>query len=196
MYGSKELKNERFLQDYDIPENGNISLVSSLKGGMQIFFKLLNGKTITLETDDKALVEDIKFELEGYAEQKSEQIRLIFAGKQLEDGRSLSDYNIQKESTLHVHLRLRGAGFALLPFSDMSQQVEKPFAKDPKKVPAWRKISYGLNVEGICKNTTCEANHRFVWIKKGFGTFNMHEVANSSKCPMCNMLILTHKYKI
>ena len=92
---------------------GRLEHILSIQGGMQLFVKTLSGKTISVDVEPDESVESLKAKIAEKEGVPVDQQRLIFGGKQLDSLKSLSDYDIDDDSTLHLVLRLRGGVYEI-----------------------------------------------------------------------------------
>jgi ubiquitin len=83
-----------------------LSSALGIRGGMQLFVKTLTGKTVSIEVEEGESIEDVKAKIAEKEGIPPEQQRLIFGGQQLQDSKTLEDYNVGDDATLHLVLRL------------------------------------------------------------------------------------------
>lgn len=134
IFGGQQLQDSKTLDDYDVGDDSTLHLVLRLRGGMQLFVKTLTGKTVSIEVEEGESIEDVKAKIAEKEGIPPEQQRLIFGGQQLQDSKTLDDYDVGDDSTLHLVLRLRGGDvqnkLRNKIFGKASFEVDEEFVKN------------------------------------------------------------------
>ena len=144
----------------------------------QIYVKTLVGKTLIISIKKDTMLSELKVKVMEKDGIPVDQQRYIYAGIQVDDSKPLYEFNIKRESTVHLVLRLRGGGGE---FVNVNQKFEE--GSWTTEGPSWRSCSAGLNMEGMCLNRNCDAYNKRTISMCGKTTFS-HDML--IECPMCN----------
>jgi ubiquitin C len=152
-FDRKTLEDGRSLSDYNIKRESRIHLVLRLRGGMQIFVKChqshVQAKAITLEAEGTETIGEIKLKVQDKEDIIPDEQVLVFAGQPLEDNKTLRDYKVSKEDTLHLIRLIRGLLFQVFVYSTSTRKTFVLDDNNASDTVETLKIKIQAN-EGIC----------------------------------------------
>ena len=102
IFVGEQLEDGNTLQDYSIQKDSTLHLVLRLRGGTQVFVKTMEGRNITFDVDLTDKIESLRAKIQDKEGIPPDEQRLVFAGKQLENGNTLEDYSIKRHSIIHL----------------------------------------------------------------------------------------------
>lgn len=150
-----------------------------------LHIKTLTGKNITVHPSPFDTVHDVKELIQDSENTPPDEQRLIWNGRQMEDLRALSHYNIEDGSTLHLLVRLRGGGDLPVTFADVADSGALKRIQFSRSAPDYRLAKPGLCLEGRCTNTRCSAFGKMGILNNGFQDYDLARGA-TRPCSQCH----------